>query len=109
MDTILLNGDFKRNEKGKPYLENGIEEVIQRCKIILTVEKGSFVYNRALGSNIRSVLKSNEAMDLAVKEILLAVPQVNVESVSIDKPSSDYILKVKITAHNEEGEFEVIL
>lgn len=109
MDTIILNGDFKLNEKGKPYLANGIEEVIQRCKILITVQRGSFTYNRDLGSNIRSVSKSNEAMELAVKELLLAVPQVNVESVSIYKEGSNYILKVKISSDNEEGEFEVIL
>lgn len=109
MDTIISNGDFKLNEKGKPFLANGMEEVIQRCKIIISVKKGSFIYNRNLGSNFDSVLKNDEAMELAVKEILLAVPQVTVEKVSINKLDSDYILKVKITAYNETGEFEVIL
>lgn len=111
MDTALQNGDFKLNNQGKPYLINSIEETIQRCKILLDVRQGSFVYNKLLGSNLHLLDKADENLQgnalLLVKEALMPITQVSVCSVEPIVNEENILLRVKIKAYNQYADMEV--
>lgn len=111
MDTALQNGDFKLNNKGKPYLIDSIEETIQRCKILLNIKQGCFVYNKLLGSNLHLLDKSDENLQgnalLLVKEALMPITQVSVCSVNPILNQDIITLKIKIKAYNQYADMEV--
>ncbi|MEE0264090.1 MAG: hypothetical protein UD936_00535 [Acutalibacteraceae bacterium] len=111
MDTALKNGDFKLDYRGKPYLVSSIEETVQRCRILLNIRQGSFVYNRFLGSNIHLLDKTDENLQgnalLLVKEALMPVTQVHVCSVKAIADEADITLKIRIKAYNQYADMEV--
>ena len=111
MDTALQNGDFKFNMQGKPYLINSIEETIQRCKILLNIKQGCFVYNQLLGCNLHLLDKNDESLQgnalLLVKEALIPVTQVSVCSVQPIVNVDNITLKIRIKAYNQYADMEV--
>lgn len=112
MDTILSNGDFALNGSGKPYLADGIKEIIQRCFIVLSVKKNSFIYNRELGCDLYTIDRDDKRLkstaELLVKEALLCVPQAEVKSVDAFKDSDNLIhITVKISCCGQIQTFEV--
>lgn len=112
MDTALKNGDFALNSYGKIHSINGLEETIQRCQFLLKVKKGSFCYNRTLGSNLH-LLKYDENVRgnalLLVKEALAPLPQVSVKNVDVEYENEVIILKITIKAYSETATMEVIV
>lgn len=115
MDTLLENKDFSIEENGRPFLINSMAETIQRCKILLEVPKESFIYDRNLGSEIRT-LKTIRAQNqintakLLVKEALSSIVQVSVKNVVIVYCHAQGCkLRISICAYNEEAEFEVLV
>ena len=113
MDTALINGDFAENETGKIYAVSGMEETIQRCKILLGIQQGSFCYNRKLGGNLQRLSPQDEYLDgnalLLVREALLPVRQVEVVSVVPTVENDEICLSVTIKAYGETAEFEVVI
>lgn len=113
LDTLLKNGDFAINEYGMPITAIGLQETLQRCFITLTVQKGSFVYNTALGSELELLKttppqKRQGMAELLVKEALTTIPQVRVKNVNIKHCSSERCtLEVTICAYKEIGTLEV--
>ncbi len=111
MDTALCNGDFAQNETGKIYTISGMEETVQRCKILLGIKKGSFCYNRNLGSNLDSLSTEDEYLSgnalLLVREALLPLKQVEVTNVIPFTRNGTLILAVTVLAYGETAEFEV--
>jgi hypothetical protein len=111
MDTAIKDGDFKLNEQGKPYLINAMDETLQRCRILLTVKQGSFAYNRALGGNLYLLNRDDENLQgnalLLVREALLPVKQVTVDSVIAKAVDNGILLEISITAYGENAYMEV--
>ncbi|MBQ7522849.1 MAG: histidine kinase [Clostridia bacterium] len=111
MDTALINGDFAENETGKIYAVSGMNETVQRCKILLGIQQGSFCYNRKLGGNLHLLSPQDEYLDgnalLLVREALLPVKQVEVVSVIPLVQNENISLSVTIRAYGETAEFEV--
>lgn len=111
MDTAILDGDFAKNSSGKIYLVNGMKETLQRCEILLKIRKGSFCYNRNLGSNLHLLqLHDNNLQGnalLLVKEALLPVPQVSVTSVQTRVINGAINLIINIEAYGEKGRLEM--
>lgn len=115
MDILLENKDFYCGENGKPVLINGMEETIQRCKIALTVQKGSFIYDKTFGSELH-LMKTIEpeqkksTAELLVKEALLCIPQVQVIKAEIVEDNEiSCAIHVQIQAYNQLGSFEVMI
>lgn len=66
MDTMLAGGDQYRDARGLPAAITGIQELIQRALIRLTVRKGSFALDPELGSELRRLRGGpSEALDRA--------------------------------------------
>lgn len=55
MDTLLQDGEFYINERGYPETVMGLELLMQKIEIRLTVQKGSFALNPSLGNRIASL------------------------------------------------------
>lgn len=112
MDTAIRSGDFVTNESGKIYTISGMEETLQRCRIILETRQGDFCYNRNLGSNIHRLKADDENLQgnalLLVKEALMPITQVKVCSVKamVDEYACIH-LTITISAYNETAKLEV--
>ena len=52
MDTAICSGDFLLDGRGRPVVISGMQEILQRALIRLTVQKGSFIYDPELGSRL---------------------------------------------------------
>lgn len=112
MDTALKNGDFNVNETGKIYTISGMEETLQRCKILLETHQGNFCYNQKLGSNIHLLKADDENLQgnamLLVKEALMSVTQVKVCNVEATVGEDlAILLTITISAYNETAKLEV--
>lgn len=49
MDTRIGDGDYAVTAQGYPIVINGIQEAVQRARFVLTVLKGTFIYDRDMG------------------------------------------------------------
>lgn len=111
MDTAILDGDFAKNSGGKIYFVNGMKETLQRCEILLKVRKGSFCYNRNLGSNLHLLQWHDDRLQgnalLLVKEALLPIPQVSVTSVLAKVINGTINLIIDIEAYGEKERLEM--
>lgn len=112
MDTAIKNGDFSVNETGKIYTISGMEETLQRCRILLGIRKGEFCYNQNLGSSIYLLKADDENLQgnalLLVKEALMPVTQVKVCSVQVTvEEDSSILLVITISAYNQIAKLEV--
>lgn len=83
MDTAISSGDFLCDAKGYPIEISGYDEILQRVLIQLTVKKGSFIYDKSLGSRLYTL----KATDGNLKERALSLVQealINVSEVTVD-------------------------
>ncbi len=115
MDTKLWKGDYKRDGRGRPVTVSGPEELLQRALIRLTVKRGSFSYDLALGSRL-STLEAGvpslekRALELA-REALAPLAEVAVRAVSsrVDGATGRLLLDFTLTARGTEQKAEVLL
>ena len=108
MDTAIgTGGDLERDSRGRPVLIDGKDELMQRAYILLAAKKGSFVYDRELGSDIYSVSPSDAGAAGTIEEMardaLGAIPGMEVNGVMINEG------EVRIFAALEGEESEVCL
>lgn len=62
MDTLLAGGDHYLDRRGLPVSLTGEDEIIQRALIRLSVRRGSFVYDPALGSELHRLRGAKTAV-----------------------------------------------
>lgn len=83
MDTALTGtGDFELDGRGMPYLLSGLAEMMQRVGLCLKIKKGSFPYDRELGSELYILNEQTQPLrdtaSLLVKEAAARIPQVKI-------------------------------
>jgi hypothetical protein len=87
MDLKIENGGFAINEAGLPETVSGLEEILQQAEFHLRIKKGSYPYNRALGSRLNEVdTDAERAKESAISfanEALLKMGGVSVYDVQI--------------------------
>lgn len=95
MDTALKDGDFLCDARGFPAEVDGVNEILQQIMIRLTVKKGSFAYDRTLGSELHTLDASDENIEnraiVLVKEALHEVSGTTVKSVSVETADASAI------------------
>lgn len=113
MDTALNSmGDFELSGRGMPYLLSGLAEMMQRVCICLKIKKGSFPYDRELGSELYSLNGETQPLrdtaTLLVKEAAARIPQVRILDVdaSFDEEKK-LALSVLMEYDGEQGRLEV--
>ena len=115
MDTAISNGDFMLDSNGIPISIYGIQEILQRALIRLTVRKGSFIYDTNLGSDLYKLKKTSStniksrALSM-VKEALKPMSNVLVDDVSTEFINSSENLKLNVVlrVNNNKKEMEVV-
>lgn len=110
MDTALKDGDFKTDKNGLPYSVAEQDELLQQALIRLQVPRGSFRYDRTLGSMLYALTELDDdtrALTLA-QEALKPLPALTVErtvyqkkeprgvSVWIKAPKGEFCLEVTL-------------
>lgn len=115
MDTALKDGDFYLGTTGKPIAISGIKELLQRVLIRLTVKKGSFIYDKDLGSDLYTLKNTNKDIKnqaiIMVKEALADMREIEVEDISIKFTDSSENLKLNVllSINNNKEEVEILL
>lgn len=85
MDTLIKNGDWLTDENGALISITDETEKLQRALFILSAEKGSFNFDRELGSKLYTLGDYSEDMlDTAAAE-LAAQALIGIEGVSVKK------------------------
>ncbi len=116
MDTALNNGDFLTRSNGQPICINNIEELLQRALIRLCVKKGSFIYDRELGSELYKLRSSysngTTLKEMAFRKVVEALKPISQLSVlGVDISSSNQgdklLLNVNLKADNTTANLEV--
>ena len=84
-DILLENGDVKRGADGYPRAVTGVEALIQRAMVRLSVRRGSFAPDPELGGLLHTLAAAppgqQNALALSLaRQALSALPQVLVES-----------------------------
>lgn len=102
MDTLLLDGDFVPDLRGRPQAVNGLRELLQRCMIRLTVPRGSFACDPQLGSRLRNLPRTapqtmNEVALAYISEALEDLPEVMPAEVKCSYDPERDIATVEIT------------
>ncbi len=115
MDTALKNGDFCLGTTGKPFLISGAKEILQRALIRLTVKKGSFIYDKNLGSRLYTLKSSTgnlkNTASILVNEALADMKEVKVDSVDVSFADSAENLRISVNLSIDKNkeELEVIV
>lgn len=110
MDTLLSQGDHKRNGQGFLTPISGAQEAIQRAMIRLSVPKGSFAPNPKLGSRLFLLGKAPERQteELALeyaKEALLEEEQVQATAVrQTERSQGSMELEIMLSYLGEDSE-----
>ena len=115
MDTALSNGDFIFDARKNLVELTGYDELLQRVLIRLGVKKGSFVYDKNLGSRLYTLKASsgnlNEKALSLVREGLLDVPDVLVEGVhaALTNGGENLVLAVSLAVNNTQKDVVITI
>ena len=113
MDTALENGDIALDGRGYPRTITGMEEILQRVFIRLSVGKGSFIYDRSFGSELRRL--SSQMVNLSEKALNLArdaiadMSGVVITSASAEVTEAGINVRVSVLAGKESGEVALVI
>lgn len=106
MDLALFNGDFLCDSRGFPIEISGTDELLQQAILRLSIKKGSFAYDRNLGSKLYKLnpleenLKSKAAS--LIKEALNDMENVSLDDVSVISENNSLILNISLSINGEQ-------
>lgn len=112
MDTLLQNGDMGCGANGLPRTVTGAEELIQRAIIRLTVRRGSFALDPALGSELYKLGACANASLAAtaenfVRQALLPLATITVNEVRCVRTHDRLRLQIELNIGGEPKYLEV--
>lgn len=113
MDVKIDNGDIVTKACGDALYIDGMDEIMQRIKIACSVKKGTFIYDRNLGSEgytvsfDDSMLKSK--LEMLFKEASIDIPYSDLSVVRVDKVGEKLKVCIKITCGTESDTVEVTI
>ena len=98
MDVRIADGDIVTTSSGGYERIGGIDEAVQRVRIAVLTVKGSFIYDRGLGTDYRYLSADDalarERLELLIKESCADIDDIGIAVVSFDKDSLTAVLKV---------------
>ena len=106
MDTLIKNGDFYKDENSCLKSVTGSEELLQRALICLSVEKGSFSFNRELGSGLHTLCnyEKSKLNDIAYElaaDALLGIKEISVKSAEVTVENNIYNINILLLLQGE--------
>lgn len=101
MDTLIKDGDLFIDENGELEKITDEPEKLQRALFVLSTEKGSFSFDRELGSKLYTLGSySEEELDDVAAEIvsdaLIHIEGISVKKVKVTKEGNDYYLDISL-------------
>lgn len=99
MDALIKDKDIVINSVADTVKLCGIDEILQRVTVAATVPKGSFIYNKELGSELYNI-HSDDERSIKKAEMLLkeAVCDIPIDDVRVKKLSVKENNSIAITA-----------
>lgn len=113
MDTALKNtGDFDLDARGMPYLISGFAEIAQRVRLCLQVKKGSFAYDRELGSELYLLKDSSDRLqsraELLAREAAAGIAGAGLSGIEAAFDEKNRLkLSLSLTFAGQSGRLEV--
>lgn len=114
MDTKLQQGDHVPGPWGSPDAVSGLQELVQRCMVRLTVRRGSFAPDPTLGSRLHTLPRGGgqELAALAqeyIAEALEGVPYTGLSGVrcTYDPEQDRVAVAFTLDFHGQRQELEV--
>ena len=105
-----MNGELETDANGYPIQIHGIDEAAQRAAIVLSIKKGSFIYDETLGSELDPAADESTPNDLIVmlcREALADQTSMTVEGVRTEREGNKIRLIASIVSGDEVKEAEV--
>lgn len=101
IDTLIINGDFSLDNRGRLITLHNEQELLQRAIIRLMVRKGSFIFDKDMGSELyqlrRSDPKNLERIALGyVQDALYPMTGLSVGEVKCDYDRGNDRITVKV-------------
>lgn len=113
LDTALYDGDFLLDNRNRMVEISGINEILQKVFIILSVRKGSFCYDRNFGSELYKLRNYEDHLEdrakMLAEEALYDLDYVKVNSVEveIDSENDEFTLTLHLIIDGENYDLEV--
>jgi hypothetical protein len=99
MDNLIVNGDMVLDSNGDVELITGVQELIQRAMIRLTMKQGAFVYDQSLGSTLHNLdihqIEDNTLLSI-VRDALSPIEEITVQGVEKSVDPSRQILYLTV-------------
>lgn len=87
MDVLIEKGDMVLTPVGEYLYVSGIDEFLQKAILSVKIRKGSFIYNKNLGSELRGIDPESPSAvntaELLLKEALIEVGGYRLRVVSL--------------------------
>ena len=114
MDTLLVHGDHYRDSRGLPTVIYDLQELVQRALIRLSLKKGNFILDPALGSELHrlplavSLANNRAALSFAQEALRPMAGLLTVQSAVCKLLESGHLaVDLTIAAHGESYLLEV--
>lgn len=113
MDVKIDNKDIVLTDCGVPQYIDGIDEIVQRVKIACSVKKGSFLYDRELGSYAHTVDLSQqsalEKLEMIYKEASIDIPYTDLKVLSVNTEDKEKSATIQICCGTKTVTTEVTI
>lgn len=113
LDTALYNGDFLLDNRNRMIEISGIDEILQKVFIILSVKKGSFCYDRNFGSELYKLRNYEDHLEDRAKMLaegaLYDLDYVKINNVEVENglENDDITLTLHLIIDEENYDLEV--
>lgn len=113
MDVKIENEDICLNSSGNTVMIDEKDELLQRIKFCLTVEKGSFVYNKELGANLNlsnlNTKRGLKNIEAQLNEAVMGIDGVSIVLESVENGRNGHTLKLYVSYGGGDFRTEVIV
>lgn len=99
MDIKLTNGDIDITLSGDYCFVNALDEALQRAVLCAQIKKGSFIYNKDLGTELRAV-DPNSPIAVQTANMILSEALMGM---------SEFDVKVSSFSESEDGEIKALI
>lgn len=108
IDNLIKDGDVYTDSSGAFVRISGTDELFQRAYICICVNKGSFAYDRTLGSDIRKI--NLNAQDAAEKlQLVINEALINCDGVCAKVLETGKSIKVELCVNDVKRTAEVVI
>lgn len=111
MDVRITDGDIALLPSGDYERIGGLDESVQRVRMVVLTNRGEFIYNRSLGVDY-DAFSADEAdavgrLDMLIKEAAADIGGVRTEVVAFDRETQTIDIKVTYNGRSAVTEVDI--